>query len=403
MKRILVLLVALVAVMAFASFAVAAKSVVAIVKASPEEAKAMDGGFHINDDTAHEQTSKYHNETGEYVRALWSPESEEVWYQQMKKAIDMVGGIPLKKGETVLIKPNHVLSYYPMNWMGFGDDNSIQGAFSDPRASLAAARICAEMGAGRIIIAECPALGDAWATFMNYGYTWPATVKKYADMGVKYELIDLCEDWEMMKGLGLASPEYPMPKLLKQVQCLVNISCFKTHEYAGVTFALKNLGIGLPSQRVIGACKFGLPHRNVAEVHVDVNYIAQKLVPRQIHICDALYAGTWVPVAPYFLSGLLFASKDPVALDAIATAVMNMNPRNIGTTRLAAQYKLGQMEYDQIEVVGTPLEEAIIQDFPRHPYKGRKWPWTPTMYGKVTNWDQLYRDPIFGVPNYPRW
>ncbi len=59
---------------------------------------------------------------------------------------------------------------------------------------------------------------------------------------------------------------------------------FKTHEYAGVTFALKNLGIGLPSQRVIGACKFGLPHRNVAEVHVDVNYIAQKLVPRQIHI-----------------------------------------------------------------------------------------------------------------------
>ncbi len=146
MKRILVLLVALVAVMAFASFAMAAKSVVAIVKATPEEAKAMDGGFHINDDVAHEQTTEYHDATGDYVRALWAPESEEVWYQHMKKAIDLVGGIPLKKGETVLIKPNHVLSYYPMNWMGFGDDNSIQGAFSDPRACLAAARICRRDG-----------------------------------------------------------------------------------------------------------------------------------------------------------------------------------------------------------------------------------------------------------------
>ena len=51
------------------------------------------------------------------------------------------------------------------------------------------------------------------------------------------------------------------------------------------------------------------------------------------------------------------------------------------------------MEYDEIEVVGVPLEEAIIQDFPRHPYKARLWPWTPTRYGKVSNWDQKYRDP----------
>jgi uncharacterized protein (DUF362 family) len=379
----------------------AAKSVVSIVKATPEDAKMLDGKFHINDDVAHEQTREYHEATGDYVHALWEPESEEVWYKYVKQAVDLAGGIPLRRGEAVLIKPNFVLSYYPMQWMGFGDDNSIQGAFADPRAALAAAKICAEMGAGRIIIAECPALGDAWATFMNYSLAWHQ--KRYAAMGVKYELIDLCEDWEMMPGLGLASKQYPMPKLLKQVQCLVNICAFKTHEYAGVTLALKNLGIGLPSQRVIGACKFGLPHQHVAEVLVDVNYIAQKLVPRQMHIIDGVYAGTWVPVAPYFLSGMIMASKDPVALDAIGTAIMNHNPRNIGATRLAAKYGLGKMEYDEIEVVGVPLEEAIIQDFPRHPYKARKWPWTPDMYGKVTSWDQFYRHELYGVPNYPRW
>jgi len=401
MKKILVLLLSLIAVFAFTSFAMAQKSVVSIVKATPEDAKMLEGGFHINDDVAHEQTKEYHEATGDYTRALWEPESEDMWYRYVKQAVDLAGGIPLRRGEAVLIKPNFVLSYYPMQWMGFGDDNSIQGAFADPRAALAAAKICAEMGAGRIVIAECPALGDAWATYMNYGLVWHQ--KRYADMGVKYELIDLCEDWEMMPGLGLASKQYPMPKLLKKVQCLVNICCFKTHEYAGVTLALKNLGIGLPSQRVIGACKFGLPHQHVAEVHVDVNYIAQKLVPRQMHIIDANHAGTWVPVAPYFLTGMIMASKDPVALDAIGTAVMNLNPRNIGTTRLAAKHGLGKMEYDQITVVGVPLEEVIIQDFPRHPYKARKWPWTPDMYGKVSNWDQYYRHPLYGVANYPRW
>jgi len=254
MKKMLVLLLALGVVVAFSAVAMAAKSVVAIVKASPEDAKLMDGHFHINDDVAHEQTDAYHEATGDVVRALWDESSEEVWYQQIKKACDLAGGIPLNKGEAILIKPNFVLSYYPMYWSGFGDDNSIQGGFADPRAALAVARIAKEMGAGRIIIAECPMLGDAWATYQNYGMTWAQ--KRYADMGIKYELIDLCENWEMMSGLGLAMKTrmYPIPKLLKQVQCMVDIAAYKTHEYAGVTLSLKNLGIGLPSQRVIGAC-----------------------------------------------------------------------------------------------------------------------------------------------------
>jgi len=401
MKKMLILLMALATVVIFASAVMAEKSVVSIVKATPEEAKMLDGKFHMQDVVALDATLGYDQFEGDVTRATWDLESEEVWYKYVKQATDLAGGIPLKRGEAVLIKPNFVLSFYPIQAFGYGDDNSVQGAFTDPRAALAAARICKEMGAGRIIIAECPALGDAWATYINYGLVYAQ--KRYADKGIKYELIDLCESWEMMPGLGLASKEYPMPKLLKQVQCLVNICAFKTHQYAGVTFALKNLGIGLPSARVIGAYKIGLPHHKLAEVHVDVNYIAQKVVPKQMHIIDAVYAGTWVPVAPYFLTGYIMASKDPVALDAIGTAVMNHNPRNIGTTRLAAKYGLGKMEYDEIEVVGVPLEEAIIQDFPRHPAKARMWPWAQDAYGKVTNWDQYYRHPKWGIPTYPRW
>ena len=401
MKRIFILVLAVGMLAVFASVAAAQKSVVAIAKATTEDAKLLDGNFKIQDLVALDATEGYDKYEGDVTRAIWDLESEEVWYKYIKQATDLAGGIPLKKGEAVLIKPNFVLTFYSMLAFGYGDSNSIQGALTDPRACLAAARICKEMGAGRIIIAECPAMGDSWAAYNNFGLVHEQ--KRYADMGIKYELIDLCENPEMMPGLGLASKEYPMPKLLKQVQCLVNICAFKTHQYAGVTFALKNLGIGLPSARVVGGYKVGLPHHKLAEVDVDVNSIAQKVVPRQMHIIDAVYAGTWTPVAPYFLTGYVMASKDPVALDAIGTAVMNHNPRNIGTTRLAAKYGLGKMEYDEIEVVGVPLEEAIIQDFPRHPAKARLWPWASNAYGKVTNWDQYYRHQKWGVPDYPRW
>jgi uncharacterized protein (DUF362 family) len=400
MKRVLILLMALGVVVAFASVAMAEKSIVAIVKATPQDAELLDGHFRIRDLEAL-SPAEYSESEGDHTRAVWDLESEEVWYRYIKQATDLAGGIPLQRGEAVLIKPNFVLSYYPMKRQGYGDINSIQGAVADPRSCLAIARICKEMGAGRIIIAECPAYGDTWATFLNYGLVYAQ--KRYADRGIQYELIDLCEDWEMLPGLGLGAKQYPMPKLLRQVQCLINIGVFKTHGIAGVTMTLKNLGLGLPSARVIGANKFGLPHNKLPEVNVDVNTIAQKMVPRQMHLIDAVYAGTWPPVAPYFRSGLIMASKDPVAADAIGTAVMNLNPRNIGTTCLAAKYGLGQMEYDEIEVVGVSLEEAIIQDFPRHPYKGRWHPEAPNHWGKITNWDQYYRHPLYGVPNYPRW
>jgi len=400
MKRVSILLLVLGIAALCASLAAAEKSVVAIVKATLQDAELLDGHFHIRDLEAL-SPREYSESEGDHTRAVWDPESEGLWYRYIKQATDLAGGIPLNRGEAVLIKPNFVLSFYPMKRQGYGDDNSIQGAVTDPRACLAAARICKELGASRIVIAECPAYGDSWATFLNYGLVYAQ--KRFADMGIQYELIDLCESCEMLPGLGLGSKRYPMPKLLREVQCLVNIGVFKTHGIAGVTMALKNLGVGLPSARVIGANKFGLPHNKLPEVNVDVNSIAQQIVPRQIHIIDGLYAGTWPPVAPYFRSGLIIVSKDPVAADAIGTACMNMNPRNIGTTRLAAQYGLGKMEYDEIEVVGVPLEEAIIQDFPRHPYKGRWNPWAPNHWGKVTNWDQYYSHPLYGVPDYPRW
>ncbi len=56
------------------------------------------------------------------------------------------------------------------------------------------------------------------------------------------------------------------------------------------------------------------------------------------------------------------------------------------------------MEYDEIEVVGVPPEEAIIQDFSRYPYTAWWLPWTPELHGKVTVGISIIRIPPMGCP-----
>jgi hypothetical protein len=57
------------------------------------------------------------------------------------------------------------------------------------------------------------------------------------------------------------------------------------------------------------------------------------------------------------------------------------------------------MGLHEIEVVGTPLEEAIIQDCGI--LQARAYPWADS-YGKV-ELDQYYRHTLYGVPDYPQW
>jgi hypothetical protein len=53
--------------------------------------------------------------------------------------------------------------------------------------------------------------------------------------------------------------------------------------------------------------------------------------------------------------GLIFASRDPVALDAVAGAVMGLTLEDVDTTRLAGEAGLGEADLAKIEVVGESI------------------------------------------------
>ena len=64
--------------------------------------------------------------------------------------------------------------------------------------------------------------------------------------------------------------------------------------------------------------------------------------------------------------GLILASRDPVALDAVASTIIGLDPENIPMTQIASKLGLGTASIDEIEVLGESIEELRF-NFARPP------------------------------------
>jgi ferredoxin len=102
------------------------------------------------------------------------------------------------------------------------------------------------------------------------------------------------------------------------------------------------------------------PYRFAAML-VDIN----TLVRPRLYIMDGIMAmeGNGPRNGkPRQMSVLLF-STDPIALDAVACKMIDLNPEFVPTSRPGEQSGLGTYHYENIEVLGDSLESFIVKDF----------------------------------------
>ena len=143
---------------------------------------------------------------------------------------------------------------------------------------------------------------------------------------------------------------------------VVNIPKLKTHGLTGFTGAIKNIFGCIPGVRK------GFFHVQAAE---DRTVFAQMLVDLfalvrpGVHVMDAVVGmdgdgpnnGNPKPI------GLILASGDPVALDAVACAVVGIDPLSIETTRLASKQGLGCGDLNDIEIRGECIDDVRVEGF----------------------------------------
>jgi Pyruvate/2-oxoacid:ferredoxin oxidoreductase delta subunit len=146
-----------------------------------------------------------------------------------------------------------------------------------------------------------------------------------------------------------------------QARQIINVAKLKTHGLMGFTGAVKNLFGCIPGTEKATMHLRLADREHFAGMLVDL-YLALK---PQLSIIDGIVAmegqgprqGNPRPV------GLLIAGTDGVAVDAVACAVVGIDPMSIPTIRVAHQQGVGQGDLTKIRILGAPLEEVQVRDF----------------------------------------
>ncbi len=298
---------------------------------------------------------------------------------QLEIMLAQIGGLGdvIRPGARVTIKPNLTGNTWSESKL---PAPSTELFATHPAVVQALAELLIDAGAGSINIVE--GLGDE-AIFKVWGYTDVAA-------RVNARLIDLCKpapyrdfvSFPVGPGRYLYDVFY-MNAALKEVDVFISIAKMKCHSTAGVTLSLKNL-IGLPPVSLYrreekqnhrsAFHESTIYDRRLPRVAVDLNLA----MPVQLALVDGIKtveggAGVWDknynPIQP----GLLVASKNPVAADAVSAALMGFDPEAESGSQpfayadnhlaLAREAGLGT---NRLAEIGTP--GVLIQDL-RFPFK----------------------------------
>ncbi len=142
---------------------------------------------------------------------------------------------------------------------------------------------------------------------------------------------------------------------------IVNISKLKTHPLTRLTGAVKNQ-FGCVPGTLKSQYHLKMPDpRDLATMLVDLN----TLIKASLYIMDGIMAmeGNGPRGGKPRKLGVLLFSRDPVALDSIACKIIDLKPEFVPTSKPGEKAGLGTYHYENIEIVGQPVERFIDRDF----------------------------------------
>ncbi|MBU2535223.1 MAG: DUF362 domain-containing protein [Chloroflexota bacterium] len=283
---------------------------------------------------------------------------ENDYYDALLQALDGVGEKPVARGDCVLIKPN----LYEPSALDSGEITS-------PRVVEAVARYCLDAGAGRVIIGEGPSYYQSESR-LRPCFTQTGISEVADRLGIEWVLFDE-HKYRTFKNISKATPdEFQVTEYAFACDKLLNVPVLKTHYQTTVTLAMKNLKGCLKRED-----KPRFHSKDLDGAIVELN----KIVRPTINIIDATartigsvgssYRGQPIGVR------LLLTSTDAVAVDAVGTALMGIDPNDVPTVTLGAAAGLGENDLTKIDIIGEELkrlnfkvklpQEQLRQSFPQ--------------------------------------
>ncbi len=239
--------------------------------------------------------------------------------QMVRRSVELAGNFPLlSEGARVLIKPNVVSGH-------------VSPATTNPEVVRAVMEMVKEYGPRKVIVADQSGWGrgSTLANLKKVGIYQAAS-----EAGA--EVIALEEvEWKKVHPQGASQWEdgFSVPKLLDEVDYIISLPVVKTHSVATYSMALKNaVGLIHPVDRELlhSQEKEPLFGFRVAEIN---SYRRPDFV-----VLDAtkVFVSGGPTRGEIREPGLVIATADPVAADAVGIALL----RTLGTTSALADLKI---------------------------------------------------------------
>lgn len=282
------------------------------------------------------------------IEKIPGTQSEKEIKDGLINLINKLGGLKrfVKKGQTVLIKPNLVSDH------GMQDGIYKGGIVTDVRLVRALIELLLPI-AGKIIIAEGSSINRSatWKMFTLYGYDRLVDI----DPG-KISLVDLNTDSQVEKAVprGKRMSSRKIPLTIENADVIINIPVLKIHFAAIVSLSVKSLQGVVPPLEKYMSHFFGL-WQSLINIH--------HLVKPDLIIIDGLTGQEdFGPVSgiPKKMD-LLIGGTNPVAVDAVAMRIMGHDPLTSPPVWVAYMQGLGPVEPEKIIVTGPAIAEVTSQ------------------------------------------
>jgi uncharacterized protein (DUF362 family)/NAD-dependent dihydropyrimidine dehydrogenase PreA subunit len=264
--------------------------------------------------------------------------------EAVSKGLSLIGGAGsfVKPGEKIVLKVNLLVGESPEKVVN-----------THPMVFRSVAELFAAEGAV-VQYGDSPGFGTPHAAAKKAGIAQVAE-----DMGI--ELADFKEGREAFFEEGVQNKKFSIANGVLDADGLISLPKLKTHGLERFTGAIKNQ-FGCVVGILKGEFHVKLPDpTDFARMLNDLN----NCIKPRLYIMDGIIAMEGNGPrggSPRQLNVLLF-STDPVALDATACRIINLDPLYVPTTIAGNESGAGNYLEEDIELVGDPLSRFICQDF----------------------------------------
>jgi len=269
---------------------------------------------------------------------------ESLVKRAVQRGIDLLGGAKKfsRKGEKILLKPNLLVAEVPQKCVT-----------THPAVFKAVAEVFQSTGA-RISVGDSPAMGNGHRAAKKSG------ILEIAER-IGVPLADFKTGVEVFYKDGKQNRKFIIAKAVTEADGVISLPKLKPHAFERLTGAVKNQFGCIPGV-LKGEYHVKLPDAfDFAKMLVDLD----RYVNPRLYIMDGILAmegngprgGT-----PKKMNVLLF-STDPVALDATACRLIDLQPAYVPTITIGELFGAGTYRKDGIKLVGDSFDELKDSSF----------------------------------------